>query len=115
MLVTFYSSAASDLTMFGDVARRLLEVLGKEPTAFGAMQPNEYPEALQRLGAIPPGVIEYEADGGARHHVPELGVEPHELVALGVRAHPFAGMIRQADAEHAPIWWHSEADFFTDR
>lgn len=114
MLVTFSSSAASDVVMFGDVARRLLTVLHKEPTSFGVLMPSEFPQALQRLGAIPPGIVEYEATGTARHHVAETGGEPHELVGLGIRAYPIVGMIRQADAEHAPILWHAAADFFTE-
>lgn len=115
MLVTFSSPAAADVMMFGDVARRLLETLGKEATARGVLMPEEYPQALQRLGALPPDAKQTDDNSVHVTHVPEVGVEPHELVGLRTRAQPFVWMIQQADEAHDPILWEAEADFFTDQ
>ena len=52
MIVKFQSVATANVIMFGDVARRLLEALGKEPTARGVFTPEEYPAALARLNAL---------------------------------------------------------------
>lgn len=113
MIVTFSSSAAPDVRMFGDVARRLLETLGKDVTAWGVLTPREFPEALVRLGALP---HHRTAPGELPGHPPfaaEPGAEPHELVPIGIRAQPFVWMISKAAEENTFILWSADEDAFT--
>ena len=50
MLVTFKSRAGADVIMFGDAARRLIEVLGKDAgDARGIVTVEQLPSAIARL------------------------------------------------------------------
>ena len=50
MLITFKSGAGADVIMFGDAARRLLEVLGKDAgEARGIVTVEQLPVAIARL------------------------------------------------------------------
>mgnify|MGYP000668141875 CR=1 FL=1 len=51
MLVTFSTDAHADITMFGDVALKLLKLMGRSGRVPGAILPEDIPEALQRLRA----------------------------------------------------------------
>lgn len=112
MIVTFSSPAAPDVRMFGDVARQLLEQLGKDVTAWGVLTPREFPLALARLGALPVRSTNPGESTGRTPHVAEPGVEPHELVPMGIRAQPFVWMIQRAARENAFILWSADEDAF---
>ncbi len=49
MLVTFSCSAYADITMFGDVAVRLLKLMGHSGTVPGAFLAGDVQSALERL------------------------------------------------------------------
>ena len=51
MLVTFSCPAHADITMFGDVAIRLLELMGHSGTVPGALLAEDVAAALARLEA----------------------------------------------------------------
>lgn len=110
MIVKFNSTATASLIMFDDVARKLLKVIGKEATARGVITPEEMPEALARLGTL----VAMEKQGGEAPpplELPEVGMEPHELVALGTRAKPLIKTLGQALAGKAALTWEAAKDF----
>lgn len=113
MLVRFSSQATANLLMFDDVARALLKVIGKTPTKRGVITVEEMSAALVRLHAL----IEQEKrmrEGRERREelpIPDVGVEPHELVGLSVRAQPFIKMLDQAQREKKEITWEAPKDF----
>lgn len=113
MIVKFQSVATADVIMFGDVARRLLEALGKEPTARGVFTPEEYPGAVTRLNALVEAEKAVKKGEKPALHVAEVGVEPHELIGLGIRARPLIQMFEQAGKSKKPVTWEAPADFFT--
>ena len=43
--------------------------------------------------------------------VPDVGIEPHELVGLSVRAQPFVKTLEQALREEKEITWEAPQDF----
>jgi hypothetical protein len=49
MLVTFSCPAYADITMFGDVAVRMLKLMGHSGTVPGALLAEDVPAALERL------------------------------------------------------------------
>ncbi|MHB1145789.1 MAG: DUF1840 domain-containing protein [Thiobacillus sp.] len=51
MLVTFTTKAYADITMFGDVALAMLEMMGHSTTVPGAILAEDVPAALSRLTA----------------------------------------------------------------
>ena len=113
MLVRFMSQATANLLMFDDVARSLLTVIGKSPTQRGVITVDEMPAALTHLNQM----IEHEKrlkDGKEPREerpIPEVGIEPHELIGLSVRAHPFIKMLEQARREKKEITWEAPKDF----
>lgn len=112
MIVTFSSSAAPDVRMFGDVARQLLETLGKDVKAWGVLTPREFPQALALLGALPVRNAAPDALAARMPHAAEPGAEPHELVPMGIRAQPFVWMIQRAAQENTFILWSADEDAF---
>lgn len=51
MIITFRSQAAGDVIMFGDVAKRMMEIMGKEPVDKGIVTVEQLPDAIARLKA----------------------------------------------------------------
>lgn len=113
MLVRFSSQATANLLMFDDVARALLTVIGKSATQRGVITVDEMPAALIHLHAL----VEHEKrlkDGRERREeapIPEVGIEPHELIGLSVRAQPFIKTVEQALREKKEITWAAPQDF----
>lgn len=113
MLVRFSSQATANLLMFDDVARALLKVIQKAPSQRGVIVVDEMAAALVRLNAL----TEQEKrlrEGRERREelpIPEVGIEPHELVGLSIRAQPFIKMLTQAQRENKEITWEAPKDF----
>ncbi|MDP2132232.1 MAG: DUF1840 domain-containing protein [Sulfuritalea sp.] len=51
MIVTFQSPASGDVIMFGDVAQRMMKLMGKEPADKGIVTVEQLPDAIARLKA----------------------------------------------------------------
>ena len=113
MLVRFSSQATANLLMFDDVARALLTVIGKSPTQRGVITVPEMARALVRLNALTEREKRVREGLERREElpVPEVGIEPHELVGLAVRAQPFIKMLDQAQREDKEITWEAPKDF----
>ena len=101
MLVTFSTPAYADITMFGDVAVRLLKLTGHGGTVPGALLAEDVPAALARLQAA----IDKEKqlpDGQA----PEAeGEEP--AVSLPHRALPLIELLKAAAKANCNVMWDS--------
>ncbi len=113
MLVRFSSQATANLLMFDDVARALLTVIGKSATQRGVMTVDEMPAALVHLRALVAHERHLKDGCGTPEEkpLPEIGIEPHELVGLSVRAQPFIKMLEQAAQEKKEITWEAPKDF----
>ncbi|MGE5472192.1 MAG: DUF1840 domain-containing protein [Bacteroidota bacterium] len=108
MLVRFFSSTTGELLMFADVAKALLQVIGKETTARGAFTPAEMQPAADALRqavqhAGPPADVADEDE--------ERPVE--RPVGLGPRAWPFIDMLERTGraGPKANIIWEAPVDF----
>ena len=49
MMITFQSQAAGDVMMFGDVAKQMLKIIGKEPADAGIVTVAQLPAAIAAL------------------------------------------------------------------
>ena len=49
MIVTFQSPASGDVIMFGDVAQRMMKLMGKDVTDKGIVTVEQLPDAINRL------------------------------------------------------------------
>ena len=108
MIVTFQSAAAGDVIMFGDVARRMMELMGKTPTDEGIVTVEQLPEAIARLKAA------IEADKRARTGVADEDLPAQEaaeggrqrpFVSLAQRAIPLLDLLIWAEKKGKPVIW----------
>ena len=102
MLITFSSSAYANITMFGDVALRLLKLMGHSATVPGALLAEDIPAALQRLEAA------VEAD--KRLPEPEQwkeGEDGEVAVSLSHRALPLIELLKAAAKAKSNVMWDS--------
>ncbi len=103
MLVTFHCSVYPDIVMFGDVARRLLELMGHSGTVPSALAADEVPIALARLRAA----LEAHGDEAAELASPEdRERDPQrQPVKLAQRAFPLLELLAAAAAAERPVSW----------
>jgi hypothetical protein len=99
MLVTFTCEVYSDITMFGDVAQRLLALMGHSGTVPGAILAEDVAPALERLKRA----IESEKpapglSGDGRH-------DEEAAVSLRHRALPLIELLAAAAREHCNVMW----------
>jgi hypothetical protein len=99
MLVTFSCPAYANITMFGDVAVRLLRLMGYSGTVPGALLAEDVEAALQRLEA---GVAASEEEVPSRAAEEDEG-EPR--VSLRTRALPLIELLRAAAKEKVDVMW----------
>lgn len=99
MLVRF-ESEVGNLTMFGDVAIKLLKMMGHSGTVPSAIRPEDIPAALARLrGAlnVEPGQSAKPAREGE-----DDGESP---VSLARRAFPLLELLERAVKEECEVMW----------
>lgn len=103
MLVTFESSAYARITMFGEVAVKLLNLMGHSGTVPSAIEPEDIPEALRRLRK---GVAAAEA---AEAKLENREDDEEEAVSLKNRALPLIELLEASEKEQVPVMWHSKS------
>ncbi|AGA89871.1 protein of unknown function (DUF1840) [Thioflavicoccus mobilis 8321] len=101
MLVTFRTPAYADITMFGNVAETLLELMGHSGTIPGALLAEDIPEALGRLkaavGEHPDRPLDPETSGERE--------EEQVHVSLAHRALPLIELLAAAAAAKENVIW----------
>lgn len=108
MIVTFKSAACADVIYFGDVARRMMELMGKEAADQGIVTVEQLPQAIAALKAAIAGDKEQH-----RAHVlaETRGVETtssgatRPLVSLTQRALPLLATLEESLQEKKPVVW----------
>jgi hypothetical protein len=102
MLVTFRTKRYANITMFGDVAKQLLELMGHSGTVPSAIKAEDVPAALARLESA---IEQHRAADGA------VGESNHDdsprKVTLSQRAVPLLELLRAAKANKADVMWDS--------
>ena len=102
MLIKFKTTAAyPEITMFGEVALKLLKLMGRRGTVPSAIGPEDIPAALESLRK---GVADADAaleDQPA--HDEEEGEE--RPVSLHNRAVPLIEMLEAAEREDVAVMW----------
>ncbi|WP_428609236.1 DUF1840 domain-containing protein [Sedimenticola sp.] len=100
MLVTFTCPAYANITMFGDIATRLLHMMGHSGTVPSAILADEIHGALTRLEAA----IEAEMAVPGTDNV-ENNDDEEPVVPLAHRALPLIELLKAADKEHCDVMW----------
>ena len=112
MLVTFRTKAYADITMFGDVAKQLLALMGHSGTIPSAIQAEDVPAALERLEAAMAQRRDADAAEAAEADAAEQerrrsGDDAPRKVTLSQRAVPLIELLRAAAAKKTDVTWHS--------
>jgi hypothetical protein len=102
MLVTFSCPAHGDVTMFGDVAIRLLAMMGHSGTVPSALLADDVPAALESLAARiaaeeRPPVISKKSDQD----------DDEPVISLRHRAGPLLELLEAAKVAQCDVMWHA--------
>jgi len=109
MLVTFHTKAYADITMFGDVAKELLRLMGHSGTVPSAIKAEDVPGALARLEAAIADRKRAEAaeakDTEAPRDERDRADDAPRKVPLAHRALPLLELLRAAAKQHVDVMW----------
>lgn len=110
MIVTFVSSETGEVLMFAEVAKVLLDAIGKEATARGTFTPAEMLPAAEALKAA---VREAAANAPAEEDEAEEKPRKPRPVSLRQRAWPLIDMLERTakSGPKAHIIWEAASDF----
>ena len=100
MLVTFHTKNYADITMFGDVAKKLLGMMGHSGTIPSAISAEDVPAALERLRA---GVA-----AAAPDDIPDDDYQGDPIdrpVGIAQRAFPLIELLEAAARDGNPVMW----------
>ena len=100
MLVTFYCDAYENITLFGNVAQRLLTMMGHTGTVPGALLTGDVPQALMRLQQS----LEQEKKRFSAHMPSQVDEEEQE-VSLSKRAIPLMALLQAAVKAKCDVMW----------
>ncbi|WP_127474796.1 DUF1840 domain-containing protein [Sulfurivermis fontis] len=102
MLVTFHSRAYADITLFGDVAKTLLKMMGHSGTVPGALLAEDIPAALTRLrAALAAKQQAHDEDKGDEEEDEEKEAKP----PLDVRALPLVELLEASARRGCDVMW----------
>ena len=104
MLVTFSCKAYADITMFGEVAIRLVKLMGHSGTVPSALLAADVPAALARLDAA----IEAER-GLSGSQAAARGDDDEPAVSLAHRALPLIELLKAAVKARCNVMWDGNA------
>ena len=104
MLVTFKTKAHGNITMFGDVAVRLLKIMGHSGTVPSAFKPEDLSDAVRKLKAA---VIDEGATTADENAAGQQDGDEEESVSLRNRALPLIELLESADAAQVHVMWQS--------
>jgi hypothetical protein len=106
MLVTFKCKGFSNITMFGDVAKNLLKIMGQSGNVPGAILANDVPAVLERLKN---SIQESTTKKAFSSATKSTGDPDGEEVSLAHRALPLIELLTVAAKEQCDVMW-SEGD-----
>ena len=98
MLITFKTKAYANITMFGDVGRKMLEMMAFGSSVPGAIDTEDVPAALVNLQTAlekMPQQVEPAGDAG----------DDQPAVSLHTRAVPLLALLRAAIDEETYVRW----------
>ena len=108
MIVTFKSPASGDVIMFGDVAHRMMEIMGKEAGDKGIVTVEQLPDAIARLRAAIAADKAQHA-GKADEDLPQSeaadGGGKRDYVSLAQRAAPLLELREWSLKKEKPVVW----------
>lgn len=111
MLIKFKTDAYADITMFGDVAKQLLKMMGHSGTVPSAILADDVPAALSRLKhAVEGGKDSASADADSaasadKGFSEEADPDDDQAVSLAYRAIPLIELLTAAARKKRDVMW----------
>jgi hypothetical protein len=108
VIITFQSPASGDVIMFGDVAKRMMKLMGKEPSDKGIVTVEQLPDAIARIKAA---IEEDKRDRAGRNpeDLPQTekaeGGGSRPYVSLSQRALPLLELLEWSLKKQKPVVW----------
>ena len=112
MLVTFSSSTSSEIVMFAEVARQLLQVVGKECLARGVFTKEQLPDAIEALRRA--SLAEQEtvrANGPQAEEIDDEDAQKTPKIGFAQRAYPLIELMEWARQEGGFVMWRAASNF----
>ena len=100
MIVTFESKVGR-ITMFGDVAVRLIRMMGRPGTVPSALLVADIPEALENLRHA----LRAVDDTAGRSTLEDAENEIEPQIPLHHRAYPLIKLLEDADKQNSDVTW----------
>ena len=107
MLVTFHSDAWSSITLFGDVAVKLLKMAGHSGTVPSALRAADVSAALARLNQALAAAPEDASKSGPRPEADDTDNPP--AVGIRLRAYPLIQLLTAAAQQKCDVMWEAGA------
>jgi hypothetical protein len=105
-MIVFRSDAAADIMMFEDVARRMMEIIGKEFSTRGILTVEQLPDAIAKLREAIAADRAAHAGEYDRPEFEEVPGKPRRAyVGLAPRAVPLAEMFEFSLKAGKPVMW----------
>ncbi|MFH4399482.1 DUF1840 domain-containing protein [Vibrio diabolicus] len=106
MLITFRCHSHSNVTMFGDIAIKMIKMMGHSGSVPGSISAQDIPDALSRLTSA---LATQEAIEQNNSQAMEEDEEQEEqTVSLGRRAFPLIELLKSAIKEECEVMWDSQ-------
>ncbi|WP_311568158.1 DUF1840 domain-containing protein [Photobacterium arenosum] len=109
MLITFHSQASANITMFGDVAKQLIHMMGYCENIPGIIDVDDVPQALSNLQSK---LAEAEKQAPVQQAETEAEEDPWEdqepQISMMTRARPLIEMLESAIADEVVVMWESD-------
>jgi hypothetical protein len=103
MLITFKSDAYADITMFGDVAKQLIKMMGHSGTVPGAILAKDVPTALDRLKRVMD--VEKSAASASPENAQDKDLDDDQAVSMAYRALPLIELLTAAAKKNRDVMW----------
>lgn len=107
MLVTFKTSAYSDITMFGTPAVALLKLMGMSGNVPGAIMAEDVPAALDTLKQALADLADSQEPSASDAIEDEKEQEESSLIGLDKRAGPLVSLLEAAATAKENVMWNN--------
>ncbi|EIU7853660.1 DUF1840 domain-containing protein [Vibrio parahaemolyticus] len=106
MLITFRCHSHSNVTMFGDIAIKMIKMMGHSGSVPGSISAQDIPDALSRLTSA---LAAQEAIEKNNSQAMEEDEEQEEqTISLGRRSFPLIELLKSAIKEECEVMWDSQ-------
>ena len=111
MLVTFTSSTSGQIMMFAQVARQLLELVGKDCSARGVITTEQLPEAIERLRVASVEHTSHSTNHSEADNEDGSDEQDPSPIGFGQRAYPMIELLEWTRKEDGFVLWEAAKDF----